>query len=350
MKKEKKIKIDDIQLEAAGYTGRDKGQFSPEETKAGMLHALNNFVNSTKTTAAGFDGLIAGLIDLKEYIEHLGSASRYNLEYLQDNSSKEMFGEGLKDLELKDGKAQIGKDVLNSRWQSEYLYFAATGYKLMLDRLSWQVWNWLYDPDTIDEANNHLQEQVTKSIGATQFNQLNSLQDVVDKVNSLRVDDDEVEGHTPVLPKQILTLWQEGPHSPIAKRIQHEGYHMNMRAIQKTRPIYWHELLNPFWDNTEKNTEVQYPKYDDEELYEVGSIAAQMDTTPYEIICLLQDGLLITDTEDADYKDYQIQGSVLNCFVQAMIQVKRDSKAHRSEYLDTVNALHAGQKRLDFNK
>tara|TARA_B100000519_G_scaffold21802_1_gene15491 strand:+ start:13664 stop:14704 length:1041 start_codon:yes stop_codon:yes gene_type:complete len=345
----KKIKLDDIQLEEAGFTGKDKGDFSPKETKAGMLQSLSSFLKSTKTTAAGFEGLISDLTSLKNYIEHLGNVSRYNVEYLQDNPSKEMFGAG-KDNEFKTGKAQTGKDVLNSRWQSEYLYFAATGYKLMLDKLSWMLWNWDYDPDTIEDANDHLKEQVEGSLGATQFNQLNSLQDVVDKVNSLRVDEEEVEGHTPVLPKQILTLWQEGPYSPIAKRIQHQGYHSNMRAIQKKRPVYWHELLNPFWDNKEKNTEVQYPKFRDDEFYEVGAIAAQMDTTPYEIISLFQDGLFITDTEDDDYKNYEIKGSVLNCFVQAMIQVKRDSKAQRSKYLDTANALHGGQKRLDFNK
>ena len=72
------------------------------------------------------------------------------------------------------------------------------------------------------------------------------------------------------------------------------------------------------------------------------------DTTPFNVLKMLQEDLLRTDTEDTEYIAFEIKGSVINNFINEMFEIKRLVKKERLDnYKEKMKSLHGGQKSLN---
>ena len=303
---------------------RLKSDRSPEELKQALLSEYSQTVAGTASALDKTRRLADELHKVADYFGAVKEAAQTNYNYVDQHTAKEQFGIGEEKI----------KDMFNVRWQNEFNMFSISGFHFLIDSLSWQLWNWDFDEEVILDRHEDLQVMMETFINSNRY----------------EVFDEDVPKAKLPLPQPVMSLWTEGSRMPASVKANANGYHHSQSPLGKDgrRQATWDELINPLvtWDN--KNIQIVTPTYIEDDSYSIGSVAAMFDTTPFNVLKMLQEDLLRTDTEDTEYIAFEIKGSVLNNFINEMFEIKRLVKKERLDnYKEKMKSLHGGQKSLN---
>jgi hypothetical protein len=301
-----------------------KSKRTPQETQEAVAHEYLQTVQGTQSANEKLQNLIEELEELSFYLEGITKAADLNLSYIENEDATEQFNKAEKKL----------KDVFNLRWQHEFNMFSISQLHFLIDKLCWNLWNWDSDSESIRHKAKDLAEAMIHFIDNESYSVF---------------DETTARAKLP-LAQPVVSLWTEGSRMPAAVALNYKGYHLDKSPLGEDahRTATWLELINPLvtWDN--KNVHIVTPKYEEDDYYSIGEIAAVFDTTPFDVLQMLTEDLLRTDTEDTMYHAYKIKGSVINNFIEEMFEIKRIIKDQRLDsYREKMKSLHGGQKRLD---
>jgi len=314
-------------------SSRLKSDRTFDETKESLLLEYDQTMDGTHNALIKTQRLAKELDLLADYFRTIKKVAKANYNYIDQHTAQEQFGIGEEKL----------KDIFNLRWQHEFNMFSISSFHFLIDGLSWKLWNWNFDEEAIEEKHQKLKEGMQYFINSKRYNVFDK-----DEANAPFEDHLKTLANLP-LPKEVLSLWTSGSRMPAAVKANPLGFHHADSPFEDGERIAtWDELINPLVVWKDKNVEVFAPTYNDEENYTIGGIAAMFSTTPFTVLKMLQEDLLRTDTEEAEYISYNIKGSVLNNFINELFEIKRIVKETRlNNYKEKMKSLHGGQKSLD---
>lgn len=300
-----------------------KSARSSATTKKQMLNEYSQTSQGAKSAATKVNLLVDELVILSQYFGLVEQASNVNFNHIEKTSAKKQF----------DDESKL-KDIFNLRWQHEFNMFSISSFHFLVDSLSWKLWNWDFDIEAVSERIEDLEDTLEHFINSNKYD----------------VFDENVPTAKLPIPDPVMNLWTEGSRMPAAVKNNSQGFHLadSPRGDDAHRVASWEELLNPLLTWDDKNVHVTTPTYEDDEMYSIGGVAALFETTPFNVLTMLQEDLLRTDTEHEVYSAYEVKGSVLNNFINELLEIKRIVKKTRlANYKETMKSLHGGQKSLN---